>query len=83
MVAIPWPGTYWDTFPAKGQPQDWHQCKAEASEQGAEIIMRAREGKTSKLVVLVDDVDVRTRVLELVVKSCEAAGTDMTQAGAE
>jgi hypothetical protein len=83
MVSIPWPGPWWDTFPAKGMPNDWWQCKEEAKRHGAELIVRARDKRNPKLMVLVNDVEVRIRLLELVVESCEARGTDMNQAGAE
>ena len=34
-------------------------------------------------MVMVNDVEVRMQLLALVVESCEASGTDMSQAGAE
>jgi hypothetical protein len=83
MVSIPWPSTFWSTFPARGEPNDWWQCKKEAERHGAELILRARDERNPRLIVLANDVEVRIRLLELVVDSCEACGTDMNQAGAE
>ena len=46
-MRVPWPDSYWKTFPAQGQPFAFWDAKERAAEEGMELIVKERKKKVT------------------------------------
>ena len=75
-MRVPWPGSWWKTFPDKEQPYALWDAKARAQEDGMELIVKERKHGKNILTLLGNSRHEMGLFLEELLIHCKASRSE-------